>query len=204
MWRARGRKAAGRRKIVAGQWRQAALQTSGTRTSAVLQISGKPSDALGEALLAGGKAPADESLAFRPESTPGSETKLGVVHQPPAEIEAAADALDTKEGIHRAGGQRGLDARHGAERERELIAGLAKTRQRVRYRGFAVLDGDYPGALHENRRARSVVFDQLAEIRHQRGRRDNPPKAPPGHQPRLGKTVGADQAVVRRDDIEKR
>ena len=67
-----------------------------------------------------------------------------------------------------------------------------------------MLDRDHAGALHENRRARGVVFDQLAQIGHQRRRRDDPPQAESRHQPCLGKTVGADQAVVRVGDVEKR
>ena len=94
--------------------------------TAAARYLGKPSDALGKPLLAGGKAPAHESSPSGPKALPGARPSLRVVHELLAEIEAVADALDTEECIHRAGGQRGLDARHAAERERELIAGLRK------------------------------------------------------------------------------
>jgi len=58
--------------------------------------------------------------------------------------------------------------------------------------------------LHERRRARRVVLDELAEVGHERGRGDDPAQAPAGHQPRLGKAVGADHALVRRGQVEER
>src|SRR2546428_825702 len=43
--------------------------------------------------------------------------------------------------------------------------------------------------------ARAVVVEELAEIGHQRRWSDDAAQAPPGHQPRFGKTVGAYDAV---------
>src|SRR5205085_6935997 len=124
-----------------------------------LQIPRKARDAFGEPILADGEAPADKAFAFRAEGAAWREPEPGFAHQALAEGEAVALAFDAEEGIHRSCRQRGLDAGHAVELTRELIARLAKARQRMRHRGFAVLDGHHARALHEYRRARSVVFD---------------------------------------------
>ena len=78
------------------------------------------------------------------------------------------------------------------------IARAPEPRPRVRDRRLALRDRRHARVLDERRRARRVVLDELAQVRHQRRRRDDPAQPPAGHQPRLGKAVGADDALVRR------
>src|SRR3984893_18562083 len=106
--------------------RRCSLFARAARASTALQITRKPCDAFREAILAGGETPAHESFALGPECTARREAQLGFAHEALAEVEAVGDTFDTEERIHRAGGQRDVDARHAAERKRELIARLAK------------------------------------------------------------------------------
>src|SRR5215468_8396724 len=74
----------------------------------------------------------------------------------------------------------------------------------MRDRRFALRDRDHARPLHEHWGARGVVLDQLAEVWHQGKWRHDPSEPPSGHQPGLGEAVGADQAIIRRSEIEKR
>ena len=120
----------------------------------------------------------------------------GLAHQPFAEFEAVGDAGDAKKDVHRPGRRRGTDAGNRVQLSDQKIARGAVALERMRDRGLAVVDRDDGGALHERRRARGVVFDQLAQVGQQRVGRDDPAEPPSGHQPGLGKAVGADDAIA--------
>ena len=111
---------------------------------------------------------------------------------------------DAKERIHGARRRCDLDSRQPRQRRNQELPRLRIALQRMSNSWLAVPDRDYARALYEYRRARRVVFDELAQVGHQRVRRNDPAQAPAGHQPRLREAVGADHAVFGRRHVQKR
>ena len=90
------------------------------------------------------------------------------------------------------------------QRADQPVARAAQPLARGARRRLAVAQRGDAGALDEHRRARRVVFDQLADLRHQRVGRDDPAEPPAGHQPRLREAVRADDACVAVGEVEER
>ena len=166
----------------------------------------EPRDAVVEARVARGEAPADEAFAFRTERAARREAELAPrATSRRQKRDAVAHAVDAEERVHRAraaarprrpaAARSASTSRSRARRSRSRVAPTVASPSRER---------DDARPLHEHRRARRVVFDQLAEVGHQRGGRDDPAEAPAGHQPRLREAVRADHALVAVGEVEKR
>src|SRR5436190_820063 len=165
------------------------------RTAAASEIFAQSPDAFEQTFLAGCKAPAREALAFGAEGAAGCEPQPRLAHQPLAEVEAVHDPFDTEEDVHRPRRRRDFYALDSAELRDQKITCGAEASERVQYRWLALGHSNDARALHEHGRAGGVVFDELAEVGHQRRWSDDPAQPPPGHQPRFGKTVGAYDTV---------
>ena len=127
-----------------------------------------------------------------PNALPGARPRPRFAHQPLAEREAV--------GRGRRRGRTRTSRRPAARRRcpaasrsapHEMVARAREALASARDRGLALRDRGDARVLHERRRARRVVLDELAEIGHQRARRDDPAEPPAGHQPRLREAVGA-------------
>ena len=163
----------------------------------------EPRDAVGEPRLAAAKHQRMKPSPSGPNALPGARPSLASRTSCLAVREAVGEPA-TRKNTYIAPGGGATSILGGAQAPAPASRAPPRARKRVRDRRFAVGDGGHARALDEDRRARRVVLDQLAEIRHQRGRRDDPAQPEAGHQPRLGEAVGADHAIVGVREVEKR
>ena len=131
-----------------------------------------------------------------PNATARRQPEPGLGDQPLRETHRVLVARDSEEGVHASLRIRRFDAAHHPQPLRDAITfGEQLTTQGLDV-GFASLQGDQRGALHELGDAGGVVFDQFPDVLANRGGDHQPPDPPPGHQPGLRKAVCADDPVL--------
>src|SRR5439155_23605375 len=140
----------------------------GHAASLLLQEPPQSHHTVGESLFIRRETPANKALAFGPERAAGRKPQSRLAHQALAEFETIGHARDAEEQVHRASWCYGFDAGDRVELVCKEVARQTETLERMRNCCLALGNGDHAGPLYEGWRAWRVVFDQLAQIGHQR------------------------------------
>src|SRR2546421_1053939 len=150
------------------------------------------------------KAQPHETLAARPEGSPGREPDVRFIDQPHHQTPRVGFTVDSEEQIERARGPREAHATGRTEHGAGNIASAPRALDQMRYKAFAALDRRYGGTLHERRDAGGRILDHVLDYLPERGMARDPANTPAGHRPVLGERIDEQDPGLWLHHIEER